>query len=105
MFAKSPKPPKFATIHLTEDDVPVNQHLAADLKDLDALRRNGKAISVQNAESMYYDGHDGEQRTISMENTRGVDLNDIWNKAMSRLKAQKRSGATLTPTQIKEGGK
>lgn len=103
MFAKCPNRIKFAETVPSADEQPVNPHLAADLRDLDALRRRGEPISVQNAANIYYDGVAGDARDVAFEDRRGVDLNDVWNRAMSGSKARRKTGAKLTPAQVKGG--
>lgn len=103
MFSKSPNRIKFAETVPSPDEQPVNPHLAADLRDLDALRRRGEPISVQNAANIYYDGVTGDARDVAFEDRRGVDLNDVWNRAMSSSRARRKTGAKLSPAQEKGG--
>lgn len=101
MFATKPKPFKFAVCKAKAHDVVVNPHLAFDLADLDQMRRQGKPISVTNAESLYYDGSESCTFDLPMDMQRGVDINDMWNRSRdvhSRLSKLGASKVDINPS-------
>lgn len=93
MFSDKPKKLKVAVAVRRENDVILNPHLAYDLRDLDALRRQGKPISVQNAESLYYDGSETCSFDLPLDSRRGVDINDMWNRSKDVRKTLSKLGA------------
>lgn len=92
MFAKAPKPVKFARTEVKIDEAVVVPHLAFDLADLDALRRQGKPITTANVESMYYDGQETNNFDFPLEVMRGVDINDAWDAMQSGRKRVSAAG-------------
>ena len=94
MFSKSPKPVKFARCVRTDDDAIVNPHLAYDLSTLDEMRRQGRPISIPNAENLYYDGSEDCSFNLPLDSQRGVDINDMWNRAKSIGKKLSKLGAS-----------
>lgn len=64
-----------------DTDPDMNPHLAYDLSDLDLLRRQGKPISVQNADGLYYDGSEDCSFNLPLDQQRGVDINDLWERS------------------------
>lgn len=83
MFSTKPNKWKLAKCKRKENDSIVNPHLAFDLRDLEEMRRQGKPISVQNAESMYYEGSTDCSFDLPLDSQRGVDINDMWNHSKS----------------------
>lgn len=93
MLSKDIKPLKVAVCKRKETDPILNPHLAHDLADLDALRRQGKPISIANAESLYYDGSENCSFDLPLDMQRGVDINMMWERSQSVHKAMSKLGA------------
>lgn len=95
MFARIPKPVKFAKLVTRDTDPVLVQHAAFDLSDLDEMRKQGVGISTSNAENLYYDGSVDCSFDVPLDMQRGVDINDLWNEAQTvkrrMSKAQLRS--------------
>lgn len=79
MFAFPSNPVNFARMSPKEYEQEVQPHLAFDIKDMDALRRQGKPISAANLSADYFDGQDGRVVPLDPTEKRGVDINDAWN--------------------------
>lgn len=94
MFSQKPNKWKFARVIRKDTDIVVNPHLAYDLTDMDEMRRQGKPISITNAESMYYEGSETCSFDIPLDLQRGVDINDMWNRAKSVNKTLSKLGAS-----------
>lgn len=79
MFARNPKPVKFAKVTRREDEVKVLPHLAYDLHEVDALISAGKPVSNNSIQQLYFDGVENCKAELNPDDVRGVDMNDLWN--------------------------
>ena len=92
MFARKPANIRFARTKLKSTESKVQPHLAYDLRDVDALVAQGKSVSNQNVEGMYYDGEQNISFNMPQDRMRGVDINDAWNAMMDGKRRVSRAG-------------
>lgn len=94
MLSKSPKPLRVARCVRRDSDPLMNPHLAFDLADLDALRRQGKPINIANADSLYYDGSENCSFNLPLDRQRGVDINTMWERSKTVSKTMSKLGVS-----------
>lgn len=78
MFSKSSKPFRFAKTHLNKDESPVTPNLAMTPSQMEKLHAEGKSISLNNLEGMFYDGDTNPSFELPIDQIRGVDIGEIW---------------------------
>lgn len=102
MWCKNPSSVRFARLRTTSDDIPVSQHAAYDLSEMDEMRRKGQPIALNQHDSEYYDGSEDATFELSLDQCRGVDINDAWNQSRDlnrKLSRTKVTNFNLNPTQ------
>lgn len=96
MFSYSPKKVHFAVTNFQINESPVNPHLAYTLSEVSKMIQKGQPVSQTNLINSYYDGSENCSCDIPSDMRRGVDINDMWNEALS----QKRTLSKLKSSSI-----
>lgn len=109
MFRNNPKPLIPSTAKSKDGETKTKPHLAYSVVDAAALIAQGKPISNQQVQGMYYDGQNlPEDYEVSLPDTRGVDINDVWAESQRTAKVRKRFGVHLGTDSVdapQKGGK
>lgn len=81
MYCFNPKSPNFAKLVRKNTDEFVQSQLALDLRDVDQMVKEGRPVSLQNANDFFDGMTDADFTDLRFEQQRGVDLNDVWNES------------------------
>lgn len=92
MWKNAPNPIRFAKTFYNENEVPVIDHLAYEVKDLDEMVKQGKPISQNSLDDMYYDGEIRSRVEVPSDRRRGVDINDLWNETRRGKRQASKAG-------------
>lgn len=96
MFRDVPQPVRVSVAKRKSYELATKPHLAYSVKEASELIAQGKPISNQQVQGMYYDGVPlSDDSQFSLMDMRGVDINDAWNESMSRAKIRSKYGVKV----------
>lgn len=93
MFRDNPKNMNISFCKRRDNEAAVRPHLAYTAQQAADLTKQGKPISNQQVQGMYYDGEPlSDGATLDLTERRGIDINDVWSDSMDKAAKRRKYG-------------